>query len=719
MSKRRKSLNDRAVQERPRHVATPGLDLRALCGIVIIAASVFLAYLPAINGDFVWDDDKLVTENVLVKAPDGLSRIWCTNQGADFWPVTNSAFWLEWRLWKMNPAGYHATNLILHIAEALLVWLILRRLSIPGAYLAALIFALHPVNVESVAWIAQLKNLMAMLLFLLSILWYLKGIRVVTGIRPDGARHATTSDLLHPSCFISHPSCFYWLSLAAFILAMLGKGSVVVMPVLLLGIIWWLRPVRWQDFAWISPFFIFAVILTKVNLWFQVHGTDTVVRTASFLDRFLSAVCAIWFYLYKAIFPLNLAPVYPQWHIEPGNLLWWLPLLFAFGVTAVLWLYRNGWSRPFLFAWGFFCIALVPVMGFADVGFMKFTLVADRYQHIAVIGVIALAASGFAIWRRVGGVKCWAVAALAVVILGFMTWEQCGIYCNSIILNQTTLEKNPDFWLGHYNLGVALYDAGRMADAARQYELVIRDQPDYSDALCNLAHILIRNGRYQEAIDHLKVALRIHPDDPAIQNNMGWALLESGHPQESIRFSKEAVRLIPDVYKPRCHLADALFDTGQFAEAVEQYEQAIRLEPDHPESEYNLGVALNKIGRPQEAVDHFEKAIKLRPNYAEVHNHWAATLFKMGRPQEAIDHYNQALSLKPDLLEAQFNLAVAYANMRQSSQAIAAAQRALDLARSQGHTAFAKQIENWLNTYRANLPNLPTAPSSTDSRDLN
>jgi protein O-mannosyl-transferase len=704
MSKRSKSLSDRAAKDRPRYSVIPGLFFRVVSGVAIIAACVFFVYLPAINGGFVWDDDKLVTENQLVMAPDGLSRIWCTNQAADFWPLVNSTFWLEWRLWAMNPAGYHATNLILHTAEAWLIWLILRRLSIPGAYLAALIFAVHPVNVESVAWIAQLKNLLAMLFFLLSIQWYLKAMQAATGSGPDGTRHETASDLLHPSSLIPHPSSFYWLSLAAFLLAILSKGSVVVMPLILLGIIWWLRPLKWPDLAWISPFFILAAIMTKVNLWFQVHGTDAVVRTAGFLDRMLIAPCTIWFYLYKAIFPFKLAPVYPQWQIEPGNLLRWLPLLSALGVTAVFWLCRNGWSRPFLFAWGFFCIALVPVMGFADVGFMKYALVADRYQHIAIIGAVALAAAGLIGWRRwVGGGICWAVAVLALAVLGFTTWGQCGIYRNPIVFNETALERNPDFWPGHYNLGVALQKAGRLTDAIREYELVIRVQPEFSDALCNLAGMLIRNGRFQEAIDHLKVALRVHPDDPEILNNMGCALLDSGHARESIQFSKEAVRLKPDVFQTRCQLADALLDTGRFAEAVEQYEQALQLEPDHPESECNLGVALSQAGRPQGALEHFEKATKLRPDYATAHYRWAAVLVKLGRAQEAIGHYNQALSLKPDLLEAQFNLATAYASLRQSPQAIAAAEKALDLARSQGNAAIAGRIEKWLDSYRASL----------------
>ena len=189
----------------------PSVEFRVFWGVAIIIACVFVVYLPAINGRFILDDDKLVTDNQLVRAPDGLSHIWCTSEALDFWPATNSTFWVEWRLWKMDPAGYHVTNLILHVAEALLVWLILRKLSIPGAYLAAVIFAVHPVNVESVAWIASRKGLTAMLFLLISILWYLKavtsaGVGSLCEHVPTGDRG--NEDFFHLSSFILHPFIF-------------------------------------------------------------------------------------------------------------------------------------------------------------------------------------------------------------------------------------------------------------------------------------------------------------------------------------------------------------------------------------------------------------------------------------------------------------------------------------------------------------------------------
>ncbi len=403
MIKRNKSLNTPVP-----HAQSGVFTLSAPAGAMLIAFAVFIAYLPCVTGEFVLDDNLFLTNNPIITAPDGLLRFWCTAEAPEFYPVSYTTNWIEWRLWQISPAGYHATNLILHVAEALLIWIILRKLSIPGAFWAALIFALHPVNVESVAWIAQRRNMAAMLFFLLSILWYLKFAQLAAA--PFSAKSPLTdkqiphpsSLISHHSSFILHPSSFrtwYCLSLAAFVLAMLGKGSTAVLPALVLGIVLWLRPLTRRDLLWTLPFFAVAAALTAVNVWFQTRGTEVVIRNAGLADRLAGGGAVVWFYLYKALLPLDLAFVYPQWHVNAGKSLSWLPLLAALALTAFLWLYRKTWTRPLLFAWGFFCVALVPVMGFVDVGFMQYSLVADHYQHIAIIGLIALAAAGLGTWQ--------------------------------------------------------------------------------------------------------------------------------------------------------------------------------------------------------------------------------------------------------------------------------------------------------------------------------
>ena len=269
------SLNDRA--ELPAsHSTSP---LRSAVGVAAISALSVVLYWPAMRGGFILDDDVLLTQNRLIKAADGPARMWFSTEAADYWPVSNTSLWLEWRLWNSNPTGYHITNLLLHILGSLLLWAVLKELAIPGAFFAALLFAVHPVNVDSVAWIAQRKNVLAMLFYLLATLWYLKADKasasLVDNQRSGGAR-------------------WYWLSLLAFLLAMLSKGSVAIFPIVLLLIAWWQRDrITKADLIRTAPFFLVAIALTAVNVWFRTHGAEITIRSATFVERLLGA--APWF----------------------------------------------------------------------------------------------------------------------------------------------------------------------------------------------------------------------------------------------------------------------------------------------------------------------------------------------------------------------------------------------------------------------------------------
>jgi protein O-mannosyl-transferase len=755
MANRKKLSNKHATKARSWGFFPVALYVQLTAGAVLIAAAVFLAYGPSMTGGFILDDNRLLWENDLVKASDGLHRYWCTSEADDFWPVTNTSLWIEWRLWGISPTGYHVTNLILHIIESLLIWIILRKLSIPGSFLAALIFAVHPVNVESVAWIAQRKNTMTMLFFLLSILWYLRF--------DEHARLRLAAKQLISHCPLPTANyTWYCLSLAALLLALLSKGSAVVLPVMLLGIIWWLRPLTKLDLVRIAPFFLITIILAVVNMWFQTHGTAVVIRMASFSERVWAAGGVLWFYLYKAILPIDLVFIYPQWHVEAGNPLWWLPLVAALAVTAVLWWFRASWSRPFLFAWGFFCVALVPVMGFTDVGFMKYSLIADHYQHIAIIGLIALLSAGWSVWhgklkgtvpfsltRKLGQSPGWAAIAVAiamVAVLTCLTWRQNWIYSGEITLYRATLEKNPTCWLAQNNLGIALTQAGRPGDAIAHYRqaLVLKSdypeafynmgnafklmkqipeaikcyqqslaqKPDFIEAHINLGLALVQAGQPKEAIQHYQQALGINSRLPDAQYNLGNAFKEMGQYPQAIEHYQKALDMQPDYTEAQNDLGALLAQTGRLPEAIENYRQALAFNPGSSETHYNMGNALIQSGRIEEAIAHYRAALALRPNYPEVHHNLGAALLRAGRPQQAIDHYKQGLRLRPNFTSICFNLALAYASVNQSSEALTAAQKALELAQSQGQTELARQIEDWSKSYRAGWTNPGIKPPS-------
>ena len=607
---------------------------RFINGESLIVLACIVVFWPALRGEFIFDDDIHLTQNHLVQAPDGLSRIWGGKETAVYWPVTYSNFWLEWRLWGMKTSGYHITNLLLHMATALLLWSVLRELNIPGAWFAAMLFAVHPINVESVAWISQRKGLLALLFSLLSISWYLK---VEEGRGKAEEEKSKGGEEQIPS--IAGPSVWYWLSVAAFLLAMLSKGSVAILPVVLLMIVWWRRPIIKIDVARTLPYWLIAIVFTGVNVW--QHTTGKVIRTASFGERLAGAGAVVWFYLGKALAPIQLVFVYPQWHVEPRDLLWWLPLATVAAVTLVLLAKRNAahdnWGRALLFAWLFFCVALVPVLGFVDAGYMKYSPVADHYQHIALIGVVALVAAAWGKWRQHASegnrTGCDIAAFIMISVCGFLSWQQSRIYRDPIALYQDTLAKNPACSLAEYNLGNTFADKGKLTEAIEHYQRALQIQPNSTDAHNNLGNTLLRQGQIEEAITHYREALRIEPTSAVANTNLGIALLTAERIPEAIGYLNEAVR----------------FDA------------------DHADAHYNLGIALAKSGRLEEAIGEFKETLRVEP-------------------------YN---------LRSYTSLTTAYAQLQRPAEAITYAEQGLQIARAQGNAEAAQQIEDWLKTYRA------------------
>jgi tetratricopeptide (TPR) repeat protein len=698
-----------------------------LAGAALIAAAVFLIYSPSLRGDFVLDDELLVSRTALIRAPDALYRYWFTTQATDYWPVTNSSFWLEFRLWETNPTGYRVTNLILHVLDCVLIWLILRRLAIPGAFVAALLFAVHPVNVESVAWIAQRKNVLSLLFFLLAVWFYIKSQQLPLQ-RTDHGPSADRGMLERAS----GDWRWYWLSVVMFVLAGLSKGSVVILPLVLLLIAWWQRGrVTKLDLVHTVPFFVVALAITLIDIWFQTHGSAESIRQATPLERLLGAGAVVWFYLWKALVPLWLVFIYPQWHIDAGAIGSWLPLIAAVSVTVILiWQRNTFWGRPLLFAWAFFCVALLPVMGFTDVGFMKHSLVADHYQHIALIGVVAVVAAAITYFSGRSYSAAFATIAIVLVILGFLSFRQAELYGQPIRLYETTLAVNPDSWLaevnmaniladagqtqdaaehyrrslalnernpaGHVNLGLALEALGQAGAAMGEYRRAIEIQNDYLPAINDLGNALAAAGKTEDAIAKYQDALRIKPDYPAAHFGLGTALRKLGRTNDAIEHFQQAVATDPYYFDAYLTLANTLADAQRLTEAIECYQKALPLNPNDPEAHYNFAATLTDAHRLPEAIGQYQEVLRLAPNHFEAESSLGAALAMSGRLPESLAHFQRALKLKPDYGDAYFNLAMAQAAMRQAAEARGNAKKALELARSQGQTDLASRIESWL-----------------------
>jgi protein O-mannosyl-transferase len=501
----------------------------------LVVATV-VAYGPIFHAGFIFDDNVFLTDNPLIAAADGLRRLWFSREAADYWPVTSSTLWLEWRAWGANATGYHVTNLVLHLAEVLLLWAVLKRLRVPGAFWGALLFALHPLNAESVAWITQRKNLMAMLFYLLSVYGFVASEERVTG---DSTAATARRSGIDPA---------YILSLGAFVLAMLSKGAVVMAPFVLLGLVLSRRRPTGRDGLRLAPFFAAAAALAWFESTFSTVLTNSNAGPHQLLERGLRAAAMVWFYLGKAVWPANLGFDYGRWSVHPNEAISWLPLIAAVGVTIALWLFRRRGTRGALLAWAYFGVMLAPALGFAEVGFMRYSPVSNHYTHLALIGIAALAGAAFA--RSAGGSAisrtiAQAAMAAALVTLGALTWQQARVYADGERLYRDTIARNPRSEVAHINLGVTLINAGRFESAEPELRRAVQLAPDSAKAHGNLGVVCYRLGRIDEAIAEYREALRLDPEFFEAHNNLGAALARSGRLQEALGEFRASLRINP------------------------------------------------------------------------------------------------------------------------------------------------------------------------------
>jgi tetratricopeptide (TPR) repeat protein len=631
-------------------------------GMALVAVTL-LAYSPVWGAGWLWDDDIHITENPLLWEPGGLKEIWLSLNAPQYYPLVFTSFRLEYALWGLSPAGYHWVNLLLHATSALLLWRVLLRLRMPGAWLAAAIFALHPVNVESAAWVSERKNTLCMVFYLLCVLLYL---------RWESARERRKEGGL-PFCSPLFPpiATLYWLSLFALVLALLSKTAVTPLPLVLLGLAWWRRGrITRQDLRHTAPFFGAAVLLGLVTVGFEHLRTSTpgVVREGNVCSQLAGAGWAIWFYLSKAIFPFHLSYVYPHWHISPSNVLSYVPGLLVVGAFLILWHYRRGWGRTWLCCFGYYVLMLLPILGFVHIGYLDYSHVADHWQYFALLGPIALAGAGLragsdpSLPRKIPKLAFVVVALLG--LLGILTRQQSARFANDETLWRSTLAENPSAWIAHNDLGMALASKGQTDEAIREYREALRLKPDYPLAHNNLGLALAGKGRIDEAISEYREALRLQPAYDRPHNNLGNVFLGQGQVEEAIRQFQEALRLNPGYADAHNNLGIALAEKGLTEEAIRQFQSALRLNPNHANAHYALGLVFSQQGRAGEAISQYQKALRVKPDYVEAHNNLGIAQAEKGQVGEAIRHFQEALRLRPDYAEARTNLARAQAIQR-------------------------------------------------------
>ncbi len=551
----------------------------------IIVLACLWVYSPSYHGDWLWDDDQLLTANPVVQSGSltGLSKLWFNPDGADFFPLSYTALWAQWPFFKNQPTGYHVTTIVLHLIGSLLLWALLDRMRIPGAWLSSLIFAIHPVAVESVAWVSETKNTLSLPLFLLACLCW-----VVQDDEHEGPRRTR----------------FYLLSIVFFLLAMLAKTSMVGLPVLLLLHAWWKRgTITQQDLIRTSPFFLISLVLGLITIQYQ-HGRAIgaeKILVGGVASRIATAGMAILFYLKQVVWPVTLLPIYPRWEVDPPKV--WQFLAWPVIAAATAWLWANrgtadrpGWGRHALFGLGFFLLMVLPVLGFVTISYMRITWVADHFIYLPMIGVIALIGAAATRWyeRSTPSAQPLILAGGAILLAtcGLLAFRYANAWASEDALWTHTLKTNHDAWQAHNRLGAKKFSRGD-----------------------------IEGGFY-----HFTQSTRLRPDLGETHNNLGSALSAKGRLDEAIKEFAAACQLTPHVPAMRVNLANALFQAGRFVEASDAFLFLLEKEPNNAALLNNYAVTLYRQGKKDEAVRHFRRALEINPTLKDAREGLAVAL---------------------------------------------------------------------------------------------
>lgn len=592
-------------------------------GIVLFLVTL-AAYFPALSAGFIWDDQPGHVTRPELRSLDGLVRIW-TEPGStqQYYPLLHSAFWLEHQLWGDAPFGYHLVNLLLHATAACLFAAVLRRLALLGATVAALLFALHPVCVESVAWVSEQKNTLSLVLYLSAALAYLR-------FETDRRRAR------------------YALATALFIAALLSKTVTATLPAALLVLAWWQRgslSLR-RDVVPLLPWFACSALAAVATTGFEqtligAQGADFALTGT---QRLLLAGRAVWFYLGKLLLPVDLAFIYPRILPDPANPVAWLFPLSALLIPAALgWHARRSGRRGPLAAALLFGGALFPALGFINVFPFLYSFVADHFQYLPSLAVFAFAAAALV---KLPPPAQRATTAALLILLGTLTFRQADHYRDVFALYEHTLEKNPACWMAHNNLGVALVETGRADEAITHFEKALVLRPTYAECENNLGDALNQLGRSTEAIPHLESALRLQPRYAEAMNNLGVAFMATQRPDEGLAHFAEAIRLKPTYAVAHRNLGLATARSGRTANALPHFTRAVELNPSYFEAQLEWATALTILGRYTEAFPHFEAALKLNPASGDAHSTYARALASAGRQEESDRHAAEAQRIR-------------------------------------------------------------------------
>ncbi len=602
-------------------------------GALLLALLVLVAYYPALMAGFIWDDI-IFTSAKPVKEWAGIWDIWTDPKSLEleghYWPMVYTSFWLEHKLWGDAPAGYHAVNLLLQLVNSLLVWRLMWRLAVPGAWLIAAVFAVHPLHVESVAWVIERKDLLSGAFYLGAVLVWLR--------------------------FTEAPSRRgYVLALGLFGASLLSKTVTVTLPAALLVLAWWQHGrVTRTDVLRLLPFFAVGLAFAYGDTAYYA-SREPLDLDYSFIERLQIASHALWFYIGKLLWPVDLAVIYPFWEVGPGQWVEWGYVAAVVVLVAGLWRWRGRIGRGPLAAALFYGVTLSPVLGFVDFGYMQFAFVADRFQYLAGIGVMGLlmGAGVHAAGRLPAGMRRGALGAalLGIAVLAALSAKQSHIYRDEITFFSHIVAHNPQGRDAYHNLGKAFQDVGRMEEALEAAQTAVEFRPDFAGAYGNLGLALKHFGRLDESEEVLRRGLEADPKNKNVLLNLSEVIRQQGRHEESLQWYDTTIRRDRQYALAYAGKGDALFVLERYEEAIRNLEKALALTPDMPQAPLMrtlIGEAAQKLERFGEAERQYREALRINPGLFRAHTDLAGLLIDRGRPGEADRHLEGIRAQHPD-----------------------------------------------------------------------
>jgi len=621
--------------------ATPGLPIYAIHALLLVA--VLVVYGQVASHDFVnYDDPLYVIDNQRVHqgfSPDSIAWAFTTSEGANWFPLTWLSHMLDYQLFALESGGHHLVNLFLHALSTLLLFALLHRLTRDrwrSAFVAA-IFALHPLHVESVAWVAERKDVLSGLFWFLTLLAYVRYVE-----KPGRAR--------------------YLICLALFACGLLSKQMVVTLPFVALLFDFWPLRRPLSRALWIEKLPIFGLALTASVVAFAVQQHGGAVSTLAQIPlsmRIENALVSYAIYLGQLVWPANLAVFYPY----PGSIPIWQPLaalVLLLGITAAVWKFRE--RRYLVVGWLWFLVTLLPVIGLVQIGLQAH---ADRYTYLPLIGIaIAIA------WVTPSRSAIAPLGAAACLILAIVTFIHLHDWTDSVSLFRHAIAATSGNYVAYNNLGSALSIQHHTVEAMASFRSALQIKPGFAEAESNYGQVLLDQGKPAEAIPHLQAALDLQPNQATTHVNFASALLKLGRADDAIGQYREALRLQPGYPEAHCGLGLALNEKGQPQFALVELREALRLKPDYEDAHYNLGRVQGLLGHAEEAIAQFTEAIRLKPDDSAAHFNLGTSLASREQFPAAIAELTKAVALDPDYVNARFNLASALAASDRLDEAI-------------------------------------------------